>query len=113
MTDRDRTNAFASCPAATGEADPPCPQFPDGAHRCGLDRVHVRDETMKAAERIAHACTCGSVWTSLTGTLAQQTVIPRGSTYVHIDPADDGAFARGVRVALDEVYRKRPPRHNL
>jgi hypothetical protein len=102
---RDPVNAFASCPAATGEAS--CPQFPDGAHRCGSDRGHVRDETMTTAERIAHRCTCGNVWTSLSGTLANQMVIPDRSTYVHISSADDSEFARGVRVALDEVRRKR------
>lgn len=82
---RDRTNAFASCPAATGEGDPPCPQFPDGAHRCGRDRSHVRDQEIQpVTERMAHHCTCGNVWTSLLGTLTDQLVIPKP------DPHDAG-----------------------
>ena len=76
MTIRDRTNAFASCPAATGEAE--CPHFPDGAHRCSLDRDHPTAPSLgtPTTERIAHHCTCRYIWTCLTGTLTDQTVIP-------------------------------------
>jgi hypothetical protein len=58
MTDRDPTNTFASCPAATGEAE--CPDFPDGAHRCGKPRSHVRGD----GGSIVHGCTCGTLWIS-------------------------------------------------
>lgn len=54
-----KTSAFASCPAATGVARPVCPHFPDGAHRCGKQRDHVRDA-------VGHLCTCGYGWMSST-----------------------------------------------
>jgi hypothetical protein len=71
MADYSDLSAFASCPAATGASGlTPCDQFPDGAHRCGQNRNHPRDMTVPdTAERVAHRCTCGYVWTSLTGTL--------------------------------------------
>lgn len=50
--------SFESCPAATGQPDQgidPCPQFPDGAHRCGS----VREP------HTYHRCTCGKVWQSV------------------------------------------------
>lgn len=48
---------FASCPAASGEPykaapAPGCPQFPDGAHRCGQDR----------GTHLIHECTCHFTW---------------------------------------------------
>lgn len=52
-------SSFASCPAATGMARPPCPHFPDGAHRCGKERDHVASE-------VGHRCTCGYGWMSAT-----------------------------------------------
>jgi hypothetical protein len=58
------TSQFASCPAATGEARPQCPDFPDGAHRCSLSRDHAR-----ASNHLEHSCTCGAVWFSHMGTV--------------------------------------------
>jgi hypothetical protein len=60
---RDATNMFASCPAATGEAR--CTGFPDGAHRCSLERGHP------TPQRVEHVCTCGTMWFSQTGTVDQ------------------------------------------
>lgn len=65
----DARSAFASCPAATGEADPPCTHFPDGAHRCTRPRDHVRNESEPVDRRIMHTCTCGAGWCSLLGGL--------------------------------------------
>lgn len=62
----DVTSNFASCPAATGEARPPCSDFPDGSHRCGEVRGHVSPNVADHA----HACTCGHRWTSLDGSMA-------------------------------------------
>jgi hypothetical protein len=56
VTTRARENAFRSCPAQTGQPRPPakpCPQFPDGAHRCADDR----DPT-----HAVHTCTCAFPW---------------------------------------------------
>jgi len=54
-----KLSSFRSCPAATGTGRPPCPHFPDGAHRCGEERDHVRVST-------GHACTCRYGWISAT-----------------------------------------------
>lgn len=94
MTDpmpRDRTNAFASCPAATGEARPPCPHFPDGAHRCVLDRGHMRGDG-RVAERITHDCTCHYSWTCLSGSIADlldKTIPPKIRVEVAIKESGD------------------------
>lgn len=81
MIARSRENAFASCPAATGEpagTGAGCPQFPDGAHRCGLDRDHTGDmDVQPVTDRIVHHCTCGYGWTCLTGSLTNQIVTLR------------------------------------
>src|ERR1044072_3650829 len=71
MADYSDLSAFASCPAATGASGlTPWDQFPDGAHRCGQNGTHPRAMTVPdTADRVAHRCTCGYVWTSLTGTL--------------------------------------------
>jgi hypothetical protein len=61
---RSPGSAFESCPAATGEANPPCTHFPDGAHRC----QHPRKHGIPSAPE--HSCTCGKVWISLSGTMA-------------------------------------------
>lgn len=57
---------FESCPAATGEAK--CPQFPDGAHRCGLNRKHLADDPRPAVQK-THRCTCEQQWCSLMGSV--------------------------------------------
>jgi hypothetical protein len=56
-------SAFASCPAATGEADPTeqCGTYPDGAHRCRRER-HSLDRHAR------HICLCGYDWVCLTAT---------------------------------------------
>lgn len=56
-TERSRTNAYASCPAATGETVPSkaCLPYPDTAHRCGQRRQPVH---------MIHSCVCGYRWIS-------------------------------------------------
>lgn len=52
---RPAGQSFESCPAATGQPDANvdrCPQFPDGAHRCG----HTREP------HTYHRCTCDRAW---------------------------------------------------
>jgi hypothetical protein len=50
MSPRADINAFASCPAATGENN--CPHYPDRAHRCGQPRD----------SHLVHQCTCAYPW---------------------------------------------------
>jgi hypothetical protein len=64
----DVTSQHASCPAATGQSQ--CTHFPDGAHRCGQPRDHFQTDARTAAER-THRCTCGSEWSSLTGSVGK------------------------------------------
>jgi hypothetical protein len=51
---------FESCPAATGECGQaePCGTYPDGAHRCRLERGTVDPH-------YRHQCLCGSQWICL------------------------------------------------
>jgi hypothetical protein len=92
MIERARENAFASCPAATGEAA--CADFPDRAHRCSLARGH-EDK---------HVCTDGSAWTCFIELARTNLSVP---AVVFIpDRSDDGAFARSFKVALEDIHRK-------
>jgi hypothetical protein len=70
--DRSPGSAFESCPAATGEPSDHsgCQDFPDGAHRCGYTRTHMKIDARAVDER-THRCTCGYEWTSLRGSLRQ------------------------------------------
>lgn len=53
---------FESCPAATGEALPPCRHFPDGAHRCQHPRTRESHQG-----GYVHQCTCQERWFSAVG----------------------------------------------
>jgi hypothetical protein len=61
MTHRVEGQTLESCPAATGEdcTFGACPDFPDGAHRCGRNR-----DSHEHHNRGTHKCTCGARWYS-------------------------------------------------
>lgn len=101
---RARENAFASCPAATGEMG--CTSFPDGAHRCSMARAHVRKmDRAHVRKDIApdHQCACSAVWSCTMSPSPSNGAVP---TIVLSDPPDSAAFARGVKTALEEIRRK-------
>lgn len=57
---------FESCPAATGEPAfevQRCGDFSDGAHRCGLNRSHIKQSAEASdLDGATHRCTCGWGW---------------------------------------------------
>lgn len=97
---RARENAFASCPAATGEMG--CTDFPDGAHRCAEDREHVR--TNVATD---HRCTCSAVWADVVRPVPSNAAVP-AVVFIQDQP-QDAEFARGVKAAIQESRRRGGP----
>lgn len=103
MSDRSPTNAFASCPAATGEVrgEKRCPTYPDGAHRCGRPREHMHDEPPAGLYREDHGCTCGYLWT-LGPSVAQQIQnlerLDSARREYAEHPVVEGPYARGGRI---------------